>query len=186
MDCPPRLVNAYHRRRPLARQALVALVLALPILALPGCSFFQQVPVQRGNRVTEDQLREITVGVQTKKDVEALIGSPTQTSTFGTDIWYYISAKTRIRPGRQLALTDQETLVITFDDKGVVKTIRRVGEDEMKPVEMVSRETPTPGSERSFLQALFGNIGRVGPGATTGPGAAGNSQNTNPGPAPLR
>jgi hypothetical protein len=40
---------------------------------------------------------------------------------------------------------------------------------------MVSRVTPSPGTERSVLQQLFGNIGRVGvPGAQQqrGPGAA--------------
>jgi hypothetical protein len=30
---------------------------------------------------------------------------------------------------------------------------------------MVSRETPVPGNERTFLQALFGNVGRFGAGA---------------------
>jgi len=29
-----------------------------------------------------------------------------------------------------------------------------------------------PGNDRTLLQALFGNVGRFGPGAQTGPGAA--------------
>jgi outer membrane protein assembly factor BamE (lipoprotein component of BamABCDE complex) len=161
-----------------------AAALALGTLLLAGCSFFEAPVVQRGNRITEDQLREITPGVQTRADVQALLGSPTQTSTFGEDIWYYISSKTRQRPGRALAVTDQETVVVSFDSRGVVQEVKRVGEDQSQPVEMVARETPTPGNDRTLLQALFGNVGRIGPmGAPvggTGPGPQA------PGPGTMR
>ncbi len=186
MDRPSRMVNA-PPRRPHARTR-AALGLAA-LLLLPACSFFQAPVVQRGNRITEDQLREITPGVQTRQDVQALLGSPTQTSTFGDATWFYISSRTRQRPGRALAVTDQETVVINFDGRGVVREIKRVGEDQAQPVEMVSRETPTPGNDRTLLQALFGNIGRIGPGAATagsqGTGIGPGGQAT-PGPGTLR
>ena len=166
---PSRPVNAPPHRPHAARGA--ALLLAA-LLALPGCSFFQAPTVQRGNRVTEEQLKEITPGVQTRQDVQALLGSPTQASTFGDSTWYYISARTRQRPARALSLTDQQTVVISFDAKGVVQGIRRVGEEDMRTVPVVSRETPTPGNDRTLLQALFGNVGRFGPGASSLPGGA--------------
>ena len=52
---------------------------------------------------------------------------------------------------------------------------RILGEDDGKSVAMVARETPTPGNDRTLLQALFGNVGRIGPGAAvpTSPGATG-------------
>lgn len=157
------------------RRRAAALALGL-LLALPGCSIFDAPTVQRGNRVTEDQLKEITPGVQTRQDVQTLLGSPTQTSTFGDPTWYYISSITRQRPGRELLVTDQQTVVIAFDPSGVVREVKVVGEEEGKPVPMVSRVTPTPGNDRSLLQALFGNVGRIGPGASipTSPGATGS------------
>lgn len=171
MDRPSCPVNAPPRRPCAPRGAALALA---ALLALPGCSFFQAPTIQRGNRVTEDQLREITPGVQTRQDVQAVLGSPTQTSTFGDGSWFYISSKTRQRPGRALSVTDQETVVITFDPRGVVQEVKRVGEDQAQDVTMVSRETPTPGNDRTLLQALFGNIGRFGPGGglPTGGGTA--------------
>jgi outer membrane protein assembly factor BamE (lipoprotein component of BamABCDE complex) len=195
MDRPSRPVNAPPAfvppalaplpRTPGPRGAALALV---ALLLLPACSFFEAPQIQRGNRVTEDQLKEITPGVQTRADVQALLGSPTQTSTFGDNLWYYISAKTRQRPGRQLALTDQETVVIGFDGRGVVQEVKRLTDVDGQPVTMVSRETPTPGNERTLLQALFGNIGRIGPAATTPAGAAGapGGGPAAPGPGPLR
>jgi len=169
MDCPSRLVNAM----PLRPSWFRAAALALPALfLLSACSFFEAPEIARGNRVTEDQLREIVPGVQTKNDVQALLGSPTQTSTFGDEEWFYISGKTRERPGRQLALMDQQTVVVSFDRNGVVQGVRKLTEQDSQPVTMVSRETPVPGNDRTLLQALFGNVGRFGPGAQTGPGTA--------------
>jgi outer membrane protein assembly factor BamE (lipoprotein component of BamABCDE complex) len=146
-----------------ARRPLPALVLASALLG--ACSFFDAPVVQRGNRVTADQLREITPGVQTKADVRAVLGSPTQSGMFGDDEWYYISSSTRQRPGRQLVVRDQQTVVVEFDRAGVVRRVRTLGDEDARPVEMVARETPVPGNERTFLQALFGNVGRFGPGA---------------------
>jgi outer membrane protein assembly factor BamE (lipoprotein component of BamABCDE complex) len=155
------------------------------MLLLPGCSVFDSPIVQRGNRVTDEMLAQITPGVQTRQDVQALLGSPTQSSTFGDGSWYYISSNTRARPGRELAVSDQRTVVVLFDDRGVVREVKTLGAEDGQSVAIVSRETPTPGNDRTLLQALFGNVGRIGPGAAqggspTGPGTAA------PGPGQMR
>lgn len=170
MDRPSRPVNAMPQRPSRFRAA----ALALPaLLLLSACSVFEAPEIARGNRVTDEQLQEIVPGVQTKNDVQTLLGSPTQTSAFGDEEWFYISSKTRQRPGRQLAVTDQQTVVVSFDRNGVVRGVRKVTEADGQPVSMVERETPVPGNDRTLLQALFGNIGRFGPGAQTGPGNIG-------------
>ena len=190
MDRPPHPVNATPAaaaaacKRRHRRSSARAAALPVLLLAVSACSVFDAPVVQRGNRVTEDQLREITPGVQTKTDVQALLGSPTQTSTFGDGEWYYISSKTRQRPGRELAVSDQQTVVVAFEPSGVVREVRTVTEADGRRVDMVSRETPVPGNDRTLLQALFGNIGRFGPGAsTTGagpvPGGSGGPQPSN-------
>jgi outer membrane protein assembly factor BamE (lipoprotein component of BamABCDE complex) len=142
-----------------------ALALAAALLTAAGCSLFEAPVVQRGNRVTADQLNEITPGVQTKADVRAALGSPTQTGMFGDDEWYYISSSTRQRPARQSTVGDQQTVVVQFDRAGVVRRVRTLGEEDARPVDMVARETPVPGNERTLLQALFGNVGRFGAGS---------------------
>lgn len=146
------------------------------MLLLTGCSVFQSPEVQRGHRISEDLLRDITPGVQSKADVQTLLGSPSQTSTFSDNQWYYISSRTRQRPGRELVVTDQQTVVVEFDGRGVVQALRTLTEADGQPVTMVARETPTPGNDRTLLQALFGNIGRIGTGAAAanvGPGTQG-------------
>jgi outer membrane protein assembly factor BamE (lipoprotein component of BamABCDE complex) len=87
---------------------------------------------------------------------------------------------TRQRPGRTLSIEEQGVVVVRFDPRGTVQEVRRVGQEDGQNVRFVQRETPSPGNERTLLQQLFGNIGRLGPGLgagqqQTGPGAPGPS-----------
>ncbi|MBX9700049.1 MAG: outer membrane protein assembly factor BamE [Acetobacteraceae bacterium] len=159
--------------RAVRRRAVLGLALAA-LIAAPACSLFEAPVIARGNRPLPEQISEISVGVHTRADVQAMIGSPTSTSAFGDQSWYYISARTRLRPMRHFGITDPETVAVDFDDRGVVRQVRVMGEADMQDVRMVSRETPSPGNERTFMQALFGNVGRVGgAGLGTDPSAGG-------------
>lgn len=160
--------------RDMARQtrsvnASVALLVALPLLG--GCGWLSERigpdPIERGNRVDPERLGQITPGVQTRNDVEALLGSPTARGTFDEDNWYYISARTRTQPGRYLEVEDRRVVAISFNRDGVVAGVRELTQSDGRNITPVSRETPVPGNERTLLQALFGNIGR--PGLDRGP-----------------
>lgn len=176
MDRPPTPVNRPLVNRPLVdRQVRPPAAIALAALVLGGCSLFRSPETLRGNRIDADQLAAISPGVQTRNDVQTLLGSPTQTSTFGEGSWYYISGTTRPSPGRQMALTDQRVVAVDFDGRGVVRQVRVLGEADARPIDPVDRQTPVPGNERTLLQALFGNVGRFGP------GGIGSTQQQSPG-----
>jgi outer membrane protein assembly factor BamE (lipoprotein component of BamABCDE complex) len=172
---------------------------ALAILALSGCStssmpdwmpalpplpamptgIFDTPRHFRGNLVSEDSLAQVTVGVSSRDDVATLLGSPSATGTFDENEWFYIGGITRQRPARTLAVIEQRVVKISFNQNGTVQEVRQVGPEEGRDIQVVQRTTPSPGSERSIMQQLFGNIGRVGPnlGATqqTGPGVTAGS-----------
>lgn len=165
-----------------------ALALAGAMLALAGCARLPSLPLPerptnifaapvtvRGHAVPPEQLAQITPGVSTRADVQALLGSPSHPGTFSDQSWYYISSQSHIRPGRSLAVYDRQVVAIDFTPAGVVSGVRRIGEAEMPRVAFVSRETPTPGTEQTLLQRIFGGVGRVGPmpGAVQGPQAPG-------------
>ena len=159
----------------------VKLGLALcAMLAAGGCQYLPPLPdrprdvfdapiIARGHLVSVEQLAQITPNVTARADVQALLGSPSQTSTFNDDTWYYISSSTRQRPGRALAVSNQRVVVIAFNPAGTVSEVRELGARDGRSVSFVSRETPVPGTDRSLLQGLFGNIGRFNPaGGLTG------------------
>ena len=152
---------------------LACLTALLLTIGLAGCSVFERKDQIRGNRVDADQMKELTVGTSTRNDVAALLGSPTLHATFDDNTWLYISELTRPRIGGTQSVEEQRVVALTFDDKGVLRGIVTKNQDDSIPVTMVDRKTPSPGSEASFLQQLFGNIGRF---SAAGVGAGGTSQ----------
>jgi outer membrane protein assembly factor BamE (lipoprotein component of BamABCDE complex) len=171
------------RAGPLRAAAAAALV------GLGGCAYLPEAPPiprlseiwsspqqVRGHFLQAEDLTQITPGVSTRDDVQAALGSPTSTATFDDSEWYYIGALTRQRPAQVQAVDDQQVVVIRFDQGGTVRDVRRLGQDDGRQIRVVERTTPSPGNERSLMQQMFGNIGRIGPGlgaqqAGQGPGA---------------
>lgn len=134
--------------------------LLLGCLLLGGCSFFEAQKQLRGNRVDADSLKELVPGTSTKADVTALIGSPTAAATFDDSTWLYVSEVTRPRIGRTQGVLSQHVVVLRFNGQGVLQHVDQLDQDDSIPVTVVARTTPSPGTQASFLQQLFGNIGR--------------------------
>jgi outer membrane protein assembly factor BamE (lipoprotein component of BamABCDE complex) len=132
----------------------------LGCLLVGGCSFFEAKPQLRGNHVDADQLKELVPGTSTRTDVTALIGSPTARATFDDNTWIYISEVTRPRIAQVQGVLSQDVLVLSFNEQGVLRDMKRLNQEDGLPVTVVARTTPSPGTEASFLQQLFGNIGR--------------------------
>lgn len=159
MEPPLSPVNAARRRR------LPAAALAL---LLAACSVFETPPDRRGQRVDAEELAQLVPGTSTRADVLALLGTPSATGTFDGEHWYYISAITRALPGRTMAVEDQRVVAIRFNDTGTVAEVRTLGREDGRDIAFASRTTPTPGTERTLLQQLFGNLGRLSPAAAAG------------------
>ncbi|WP_298725191.1 outer membrane protein assembly factor BamE [uncultured Ferrovibrio sp.] len=129
----------------------------------------------RGASIDEDKLNLITVGETTEPQVGALLGSPSTTSTFpewGTT-YYYISSETEAVAFLAPELIDQQVLAISFDKEGKVREIKRYGLKDGKQIAFVERETPTRGKELTFLEQLFGNLGRFNSNAGGATGSTG-------------
>src|SRR5262249_35340556 len=138
-------------------------------------------PTMRGNKVDADQLKELVPGASTRADVAALIGSPTTKATFDDNTWIYVSEVTAPRIARTPGVLDQNVVVLSFDDQGVLRDVKKLDQEDSVPVAIVARSTPSPGPEASFLQQLFGNIGRFN---AFGPNTSGASpQGGAPAPA---
>lgn len=127
---------------------------------LAGCSVIASKSQVRGNKVDPDVLKELVPGTSTRADVISLIGSPTAKAVFDDNTWYYITETTYPRIGRVLGVEDQEVVVMTFGANGGLRTVRSLDESAGKPVQVVARSTPSPGSEASFMQQLLGNVGK--------------------------
>ena len=144
-------------------------------LLLAGCSWLAPPTQVRGIHVDADQLKELVPGTSTRADVTALIGSPTAHATFDDNTWLYIGERTQPRVGQTLTVVTQQVVVVTFNDQGVLQHVDTKNNDDALPVTVIARTTPSPGTEASFFQQVFGNIGRFTPGASTGAGIGGGA-----------
>jgi outer membrane protein assembly factor BamE (lipoprotein component of BamABCDE complex) len=167
-----------------------AALLVLPLLGLTGCGvlhIFDPTVRQRGSRVDPDALKELIPGTSSRADVQALIGSPTAKATFDDNTWIYISQLTTTRIGRTPGVRQQNVVIMTFDPNGTLRGITQRDKADAAPIAMAAGATPSPGSEASFLQQLFGNVGRFTPAGLPGGGAGGlggggsNNPTTGPG-----
>lgn len=158
-----------------SKRRLSLLVLLAGLTLLGGCSIFRAPDQVRGNHVDSYRLEELVPGTSTQADVTALLGSPTAKATFDPNTWLYISELTHIRIARTPGIAQQDVVALTFDDRGVLQGIKKLNQKDALPMTVVARTTPSPGTEASFLQQLFGNVGRFNPLGPSSPGTGGGA-----------
>lgn len=96
------------------------------LLVFCGCATAGNLAIQK-----KDKVDQIKVGVTTKRQVQELIGSPTmvQFGAEGMENWTYVVTTATMNPAAVIPVvglfankyeTESTTLVLAFDDKGVV------------------------------------------------------------------
>ncbi len=133
------------------------LTVAVPMMLLAGC--IAQIN-KHGDQVDADRLEMIRPGVQNRDDVAKLLGSPSSTSAFGDEAWYYVSDVVETYSIFDSDVTERQVVTVRFDDRGVVKEVGEFGLDRGHEVELVTRETPSFGEELTIMDQLMGNLGR--------------------------
>jgi outer membrane protein assembly factor BamE (lipoprotein component of BamABCDE complex) len=172
----PRFSQRTSRLRPTFTR-FPALFLVVAGVALSGCSVFSSLtfpPQTRGNKVDPELLAQLVPGTSTRSDATALIGSPTARATFDDNTWIYIGEVTKPVIAGTQSVENQEVVVLTFDQGGVLQNIERKNQNDAQNVTVVSRTTPSPGNNASIMQQLLGNVGRFNPASGLG-GLGGSS-----------
>jgi len=158
---------------PRLKPVWVGVAIVLAGLALTAC---QSRIDSRGYVPTGDDLERVKAGLQGREEVQEILGSPSSISTFADDRWYYISKKTSTTAFFTPKVLEQGVVVVEFDDAGLVKDIRRYALEDGLIIDPVTRKTPAPGRELSFLEQLLGNLGKFNaPSNAAQPGGGGSS-----------
>jgi outer membrane protein assembly factor BamE (lipoprotein component of BamABCDE complex) len=85
---------------------------------------------QRGNLLDPDAVLAVKPGEQTKEQVAQLLGTPSTVATFNDKIWYYVSKRTSTTAFFEPSITDQQVVVIKFNDSNVVENVQLLGMDD--------------------------------------------------------
>lgn len=142
---------------PLQKFASVRNLALASMLLLAACA--PKIDV-RGNLPDPDALADLEVGKVNKKQVQRILGSPSSIAPLKGESWYYLSERTETLAFLAPKVVERKVVVVRFDDKGVLTELKTIGLDAGREIEMVDRITPTAGNELTFLQQLFGNLGR--------------------------
>ena len=134
---------------------ITALVAAA--LALSACA--SQASYQ-GYQAIDQRPSDVKVGEDTRSTVLAKLGSPTTTSTFDKDVWFYMSQIRSQTSFYNPKVTKRDVVAIAFDhDTEQVKSVNTYTLQDGRVIAYNKRETPTRGREMTVLEQLIGSIG---------------------------
>jgi outer membrane protein assembly factor BamE (lipoprotein component of BamABCDE complex) len=113
----------------------------------------------RGNIVEDFRMAEITPGISTRTNVLKSLGSPTTTSPFDENVWYYLGQKMEKKGIFDPKVTDEKIVVVAFNEEGIVDTIEEIDNERMD-IPKVRDKTKTYGNDITILEQVLGNVGR--------------------------
>lgn len=148
------------------RSFSISILLSAGLLAsITGCTSTIDI---RGNVPPPERLAEVKPGKMGKNDIISLLGTPSNTTTFGDSTWYYISSKFETYAFYKPEELERQVVEIDFDKTGKVTDMKTLGLKDGKEIDLITRETPAPGRDLTVLEQLLGNVGRFSKGAKGG------------------
>jgi outer membrane protein assembly factor BamE (lipoprotein component of BamABCDE complex) len=143
-----------------AASAIVATGL-LACVGAAGLSACAPIQSYSGFQTIESDPKDVKIGVDTKSTVRGRLGSPSATSTFDNNTWFYMNQMKSRTAFKRPEIIARNITAITFDkDSEVVKTVNNYTLKDGKVIAYNGRETPTRGREMTVLEQILGNVGR--------------------------
>ena len=135
-------------------------VLALGCLSASACA---PISSYSGFQAIESNPKDVKVGVDTRSTVRGKLGSPSATSTFDPNVWFYMNQVKQRVAFRRPTIVQRNVTAISFNkDTEVVQSVNNYTLKDGKVIAYNSRETPTRGREITVLEQMLGAVGHSG------------------------
>jgi outer membrane protein assembly factor BamE (lipoprotein component of BamABCDE complex) len=132
------------------------IVLGVAGFVLGGCSEYQN----HGYTVLPHDLAKIKVGHSTKEEVGEVLGSPTVSSEYGDNTYYYVSNRSRKRAFFAPKLVEQHIVAIVFNSRGVVSQVNKYDLKDRNKFIFANDEVVIKGNELGVAEQIMTNVGR--------------------------
>jgi outer membrane protein assembly factor BamE (lipoprotein component of BamABCDE complex) len=133
-------------------------VIAASLLSSAACA---PITSFSGFQAIESDPKDVKVGTDTKSTVRGKLGSPSATSTFDANTWFYMNQVKQRVAFRQPQVIARSVTAISFNKESeAVETVSNYTLKDGKVIAYNGRETPTRGRELTILEQLLGNVGR--------------------------
>ena len=129
-------------------------------LVMSGLLACAPVIDNRGYVFDESLLPQLVVGATSEADIISIMGSPSTVSTLNDGAYYYISSRFITEAYRAPRETERRVLAIFLDEDKKIRDLGFYTLEDGNIVTIVARTTETQGRELTFLQQIFGNLGR--------------------------
>ncbi len=136
----------------------VAVAAAALALGVGACAPIIQ---RNGFQAVDDRPQDIVAGTDTRSTVLTRLGTPSATSAFPPQTYFYVSQTLERTAFRRPRVIQREVVAIAFDAEEKVAAVNTYGLEAGRIVNYASRETPTRGRQLTILEQLLGNVGRV-------------------------
>jgi outer membrane protein assembly factor BamE (lipoprotein component of BamABCDE complex) len=144
------------------RRAATA-ALAATLLAATGLTACAPITSYSGFQAIDSDPKDVQVGTDTKSTVRAKLGSPSVTSTFDPNVWFYVNQVKQRVAFQKPKVTARNVTAIAFNkDSELVDAVNTYTLKDGKVIAFNSRETPTRGREMTILEQLLGSVGQGG------------------------
>jgi outer membrane protein assembly factor BamE (lipoprotein component of BamABCDE complex) len=130
---------------------------AVVALAAVACA---PIEAHHGYLPDEEAIERLKPGVHDSSSVSQLFGAPITIANFDGETWYYMRRHTERYAFFEEEVILQDVLAVRFDGRGIVESTKRYSYADGKYVEYSEDKTPTRGKELTFIQQIFGNLGR--------------------------
>jgi outer membrane protein assembly factor BamE (lipoprotein component of BamABCDE complex) len=133
---------------------------AASLMATGAC---MPITTYSGFQAVEASPSDVKIGEDSKSSVLSKLGSPSATSTFDPNIWFYMSQITDQVAFYQPRVARRDIYAVSFDkDSEAVVSVNKYTLKDGKIIAYNDRETPTRGREMTILEQLLGNVGQGG------------------------
>ncbi|WP_240789477.1 outer membrane protein assembly factor BamE [Pseudooceanicola onchidii] len=111
----------------------------------------------------EEDLTQITVGVDTRDTVSDVLGAPSTSGIVDDSGYYYVRSTFRHFGPTEPRVVEREIVAISFDTAGVVTNVERYGLEDGRTVVLSRRVTDSQAGNNGFLRQLLRNLGQFDP-----------------------
>ena len=107
----------------------------------------------------EEDLSQITVGVDTRDSVADLVGTPSSAGVLNDSGYYYVRSRVKHFAWQKPEVIERQVVAISFTNKGIVENIGRYTLQDGTVVPLARRITRN-GQDVSFIKKILANVGR--------------------------
>lgn len=141
-----------------AARVFRGLVGGVALLALAGCAATYR---NSGYVPTDDELAELTVGIDDRSSVEDQVGRPVSQGVIADRAWYFVGTRWEYYAYRAPQQIDRQVVAISFDEGGTVENIERFTLADGEVISLNRRVTDSNIAGVSLIRQLLGNIGNI-------------------------